>query len=71
MISTSDWKIQSLKKKMFQNFLALHHLPFKRHISTTVAPNLARSGSFETRHLELSKHINFEENRAQKRPPNS
>ena len=44
----------------------MHHLPFIHHISTTIAPNLARSGLFEIRHSELSKHIKFEEKGAQK-----
>ena len=33
---------------------------------TTVAPNHARLGPLETRQPELSRHIKFEENRAQK-----
>ena len=51
---------------MSQNFSTLHHPPFECDNLTTVTPNRARPGPLETRHLELPRHINFEEKKAQK-----
>ena len=47
-----------------QNFSALIHLPSEHDISTIVAPTQMRSEPLETRHLDLSMHIKFEENGA-------
>ena len=66
MIFTPNWKIQFFEEKTSQNFSTLHQLPSEHEILTTVAPNRTRSGLLETRHSELSRHINFEENRARK-----
>ena len=57
MISTSDWKIQIFKEKMLYNFL---------YSSMTITPNWTGSRLLENRHLELSKHIRFEEDEAWK-----
>ena len=47
---------------MLQNFSALCHLLFECNILMNVTPNPTRSGPLETRNLELSRYINFEEN---------
>ena len=54
------------QEKKSQNFSTLHHLPSEYDISTIVAPNQTRPGSLETRHLVLSMHIKYEENKARK-----
>ena len=52
-------------KKRCSEFSTLHHLPSKHNISTTLASNRTRLGLLETRHPELSMHIQFKENGAQ------
>ena len=44
----------------------MRHISSGCHISTTVAPNLARPGPLETRHPIISRHIKFEEKRVKK-----
>ena len=50
-------------RKNVTEFPTLHHLHLG-DILMTVAPNLTKSELLETRHLELSKDIKFEEIRA-------
>lgn len=56
----------NFQEKRSQNFSALRHLPSEHDISMTVTPNQTRLGPLETIHPEISKHIHFEENGAQK-----
>ena len=56
----------NFSRKNVQNFSNFHHLPSKRDISMTIAPNQTRHGPLETRHLELSVHTKSEENKAWK-----
>ena len=49
-------------------FPTLRHLPSKHDILTIVTPNLTWLEPIETRHIELSRGINFEEIEAQKGP---
>ena len=65
-ISIPDWKIHFFQEKRSQNFSTLRHIPSEHDILTTIAPNQMRLEPLEIRHLELSKHIKFEKNGAQK-----
>ena len=53
-------------RKNVIEFHALCHLPSGRNILMTVTPNLTKSKPMETRHLELSRDIKFEEIRVRK-----
>ena len=50
----------------YMNFSTLRHLPSKRNILTTIAPNHMRQRLLEIRHLELFVHIKFKENGTRK-----
>lgn len=70
-IKSARWYLPRIRrneffKKSATKFPTLHHLTSRCEISMTVTSNWARLGPMETRHLDLSRDIKFEEIRAWK-----